>query len=133
MCRLSGGLSQQPDSNTICGWQDSIRCLAWIGMEDINQASLCVRMLGFLARSESATKEAGSPSHSGHIRWVQHIDYAALRIRSIAQDAKPLQRYGIQRRTVVHRTEYCRRSNPEEALLQSCHLGTQTHTHQEAI
>jgi len=71
-CSLSGGLSQEPHSDAIGSWQDSVRGLAW--EEAIFEASLCVRMFGFRARSEKETKEAGIQSHSRHIRCVQHID-----------------------------------------------------------
>jgi hypothetical protein len=81
ICSLGAGLFQEPHSDTLCGWQDSVRGLALD--EAIVHASPCVRMLGFLPRSERATKEAGLQSNSRHIRWVQHIDYVVLLIRSI--------------------------------------------------
>jgi len=108
-CSLSGSLSHEPHSDGIGSRQDSIRGLAlW---EDIFEQSPCVRMLRFCPQYNRETKEAGLLIHSRHIRSVQHIDDAVLRIQSIAQDASPLQRCGIQRREVVHSTECCRRSD----------------------
>jgi len=127
ICSLSGGQSHEPHPDAIGSQQDSVRGLARIRKKAICEASLCVRMLGFHARSERETEEAGFQSHSRHIDWVQHIDYTVLRIRPIGQDASPLLRCGIQRRKAVHSTECCRRCDFESALLQRCHWGTQTH------
>jgi len=128
-CILSGGLSQDPHSDAISSRQDSVRGLAW--EEAIVEASLCVRILGFRPPSEREMKEAGFQSHSRHIRWVQHIDQAVLRIRSISQDASLLLRCGFQRRKAVHSTECYRGSDRERALLQRGHCGT--HTQLESI
>jgi hypothetical protein len=81
ICSLGASLFQEPHSDTLCGRQDSVRGLAW--EEAIVQASPSVRMLGFLTRSERETKEAGLQSNSRHSRWVRHIDYVVLLIRSI--------------------------------------------------
>ena len=74
VCSLGGGLSPEPHSDTLCGSQDSVQGLACIGNEAIVEASPCVRMLGFHARSQREMKEAGLQSHSRHLRWVWHID-----------------------------------------------------------
>jgi len=84
-------------------------------------------MLRFCAHSERETKEAGLQSHSQHIRWIQHIDWAVLRIQSIGQDAIPLPRWDIQRWEAVHSTKSYRRGNLEQPVLQICHRETQTH------
>jgi len=128
-CSLSGGLSQELYPDAIGSRHDSVGGLAW--EEAIFEASPCLRMLGLHARSERETKEAGLRSHYRRIRWVQCIDYALLRIRSIGHDASPLLRCSIQRREAVHSTKCCRWSDLEWALLQRCHQGT--HTQLEGI
>jgi hypothetical protein len=66
LCSLNGSLSQEPHSDTIGSWQDSVRGLAW--KVAIDEASPCVRKLGFRARFERETLQAGLQSHSRHIR-----------------------------------------------------------------
>jgi hypothetical protein len=48
---LSGGLTQEPNSDAIGSRQDSVRGLAWIWEEAIFEAFPCVRMLGFRPHS----------------------------------------------------------------------------------
>jgi hypothetical protein len=69
---LSGGLSQEPQSDAIGSQRDSVQGLAW--EELIVDVSPCVRMIGFHGHSKSEMKEAGLQSNSRHIPWLQHID-----------------------------------------------------------
>jgi len=97
------------------------------------EPSLWLWMRGFHPCSTWELKEAGLQSHSRHTRWVPHIDYATLCIWSICHNTALLPRRGIQSRTAVGSTECCWRSDLVWALLQRCHVGTQTHTQREGI
>jgi len=123
LCSVSGIQLQEPHSNTIDSQPDSIWGIPW--KEAISGESLCVQVIAFLAPSEGGTIEAGQRSHSQHIGWVQHIDWAVY-YPSIGKDAWPLPRCSIQRSKALPRTKCIRWCDLERALLQRCQPATQT-------
>jgi hypothetical protein len=60
-CSLSGGLSQEPHSDAIDSWQDSVRGMASLGKEAIFEHSPYVRMRSFRAGSEMRDESSWIP------------------------------------------------------------------------
>ena len=55
---LIGSQNQEPPSDAISSRRESVCGLAWIQNVAIFEASVCVRMLGFRAHSETESTEA---------------------------------------------------------------------------
>jgi hypothetical protein len=72
ICTVCGCVTEALHSDTISYRQNSAQGPAW--EEASFEVCPCIWMLGFHARSQTETKEAGLPSDFWHIPWVQHMD-----------------------------------------------------------